>query len=222
MLDVKQCANRGLPAVAAAATFVATAATAFVATAAATAISAVTTAAATTATLAAAAVSTTAAATTVAAATTTATLTATVAAATTTAAATVTTAGFKFFWLRGIHAKRAALIVVTVECLDRSVQLALVAEGHKRESLGSACFAVGDDFDPFNRSISGEEASNVFFSSGVGQVAHVDVHFCLFLSRHHIQHFLRPWRKDQTKCVHQRFCKMNVLALSVENLVGKK
>ena len=73
--------------------------------------------------------------------------------------------------------------------------MALVAERDECKSLGSARFAVGDDFDPFNRSISGEEASNVFFSSGVGQVAHVDVHFCLFLARHHIQHFLRPWRK---------------------------
>ena len=113
----------------------------------------------------------------------------------TTAAAWTEAAGLGFFWLRSVHAKRAALIVVAVECFDRSIQLALVAEGHECESFGSAGFAVGDDFDPFDRSISGEEASNVFFSSGVGQVAHVDVHFCLFLSRHHIQHFPRPWRK---------------------------
>jgi septum formation protein len=87
------------------------------------------------------------------------------------------------------------LIVVTIEGLDGGIQLALVAEGDKRKSLGSARFPVGDDFYPFDRSICGEESSYVFFSCGVGQVAHVDVHFCLFLIRHHIQHFLRPWRE---------------------------
>ena len=39
---------------------------------------------------------------------------------------------------------------------------------------------ISDDFDPFDGSIGGEEAVEVFFRSGVGQVAHVDVHFCLF------------------------------------------
>jgi hypothetical protein len=154
----------------AAATFVA-ATTAFVAAATATTITAATVTAAT-------------AAATISAATAVATTTtaATAFAAVTTAAATWTTAaGLKFFGLRGVYAKFAALIVETIESFDGSVQLALVAERHESESLGSACLAVGDDFDPFNRSISGEESSNVFFSSGVGQVAHVDVHFSRFL-----------------------------------------
>jgi hypothetical protein len=33
-----------------------------------------------------------------------------------------------------------------------------VAEAHEGKSLESTAFVVGDDFDPFNRSISGEEA----------------------------------------------------------------
>jgi hypothetical protein len=72
------------------------------------------------------------------------------------------------------------LIVVTIERFDCCVQLGLVAEGYESESFGSAGFAVGDDFDPFDGAVCGEESRDVFFSSGVGQVAHVDVHFCLF------------------------------------------
>jgi len=79
-------------------------------------------------------------------------------AAATTAAARTTAAGLEFLGLRGVDAKLAALIVVAVESLDGSVQLALVAESHESKSFGSAGFAVGDDFDPFNRSVSGEEA----------------------------------------------------------------
>ena len=98
------------------------------------------------------------------------------------AAATTGTesAGFGFFRFRSVHAKRAALIVVTIERFDRSIHLALVAERHECKSFGSACLAVGDDFYPFDRSISGEEASNVFFSSSVGQVAHVNIHLIQF------------------------------------------
>jgi hypothetical protein len=139
----------GLIPTAAAATFVAAAtAAAFVAAATTTTITAAAVAATTTAatiTAAAAAVATAAAAFTAVA-------------AATAAAARTTAAGLEFFRLRGVDAKLAALIVVAVESLDGSVQLALVAESHESKSFGSAGFAVGDDFDPFNRSVSGEEA----------------------------------------------------------------
>jgi hypothetical protein len=140
----------GLIPTAAAATFVAAAtAAAFVA-------------AATTTTITAAAVAATTTAATITAAAAVATTTAaaafTAVAAATAAAARTTAAGLEFFRLRGVDAKLAALIVVAVESLDGSVQLALVAESHESKSFGSAGFAVGDDFDPFNRSVSGEEA----------------------------------------------------------------
>jgi hypothetical protein len=143
----------GLIPTAAAATFVAAAtAAAFVAAATTTTI----TAAAVAATTTAAATITAAAAATAAVATAAAAFTAVAAA--TAAAARTTAAGLEFFRLRGVDAKLAALIVVAVESLDGSVQLALVAESHESKSFGSAGFAVGDDFDPFNRSVSGEEA----------------------------------------------------------------
>jgi hypothetical protein len=141
----------GLIPTAAAATFVA----------AATAAAFVAAATTTTITAAAVAATTTAAATITAAAavaTTTAAAAFTAVAAATAAAARTTAAGLEFFRLRGVDAKLAALIVVAVESLDGSVQLALVAESHESKSFGSAGFAVGDDFDPFNRSVSGEEA----------------------------------------------------------------
>jgi hypothetical protein len=142
----------GLIPTAAAATFVAAAtAAAFVAAATTTTITAAAVAATTTA---AATISAAAAAV----ATTTAAAAFTAVAAATAAAARTTAAGLEFFRLRGVDAKLAALIVVAVESLDGSVQLALVAESHESKSFGSAGFAVGDDFDPFNRSVSGEEA----------------------------------------------------------------
>jgi hypothetical protein len=140
----------GLIPTAAAATFVA----------AATAAAFVAAATTTTITAAAVAATTTAATITAAAAAAVATAAAafTAVAAATAAAARTTAAGLEFFRLRGVDAKLAALIVVAVESLDGSVQLALVAESHESKSFGSAGFAVGDDFDPFNRSVSGEEA----------------------------------------------------------------
>ncbi len=151
----------GLPAVAAAATFVAAATAAFVATAAATAISATATAA----TISAAATTTAIAAATAAAVTATAATTAFTAVATATAAATVAAAatgagaaGSGFFRLGCVHAERATLMVVAVERLNGGIQLALVAESDKSEPLGLACLTVGDDFYPFDRSVSGEEA----------------------------------------------------------------
>jgi hypothetical protein len=138
-----------------------TAAATFVA--AATAAAFVAAAATTTITAAAAAVATTAA-TTITAAAAVATTTATAAAFTAVAAAAAaaatwtTAAGLEFLRLRGVDAKLAALIVVTIESFDGSIQLALVAESHESKSLGSAGFAVGDDFNPFNGSVSGEEA----------------------------------------------------------------
>jgi hypothetical protein len=142
----------GLIPTAAAATFVAAAtAAAFVAAATTTTITAAAVAATTTAATITAAAAATAAVATAAAAFT-------AVAAATAAAARTTAAGLEFFRLRGVDAKLAALIVVAVESLDGSVQLALVAESHESKSFGSAGFAVGDDFDPFNRSVSGEEA----------------------------------------------------------------
>jgi hypothetical protein len=144
----------GLIPTAAAATFVAAAtAAAFVAAATTTTITAAAVAATTTA-----ATITAAAAAAAAAAVATAAAAFTAVAAATAAAARTTAAGLEFFRLRGVDAKLAALIVVAVESLDGSVQLALVAESHESKSFGSAGFAVGDDFDPFNRSVSGEEA----------------------------------------------------------------
>jgi hypothetical protein len=138
-----------IPTAAAAATFVAAAtAAAFVAAAATTTITAA----------AAVAAATTAATITAAAAVATTAAAAAFTAVAAAAAARTTAAGLEFFRLRGVDAKLAALIVVAVESLDGSVQLALVAESHESKSFGSAGFAVGDDFDPFNRSVSGEEA----------------------------------------------------------------
>lgn len=120
--------------------------------------------------------------TAVATATTAATITAVATAAATAAFAAVAaaTAWFEFLGLRGVHTESAALVVVAIERFNSRVQLALVAEGNESESFGSAGFAVGDDFNPFDRAVCGEESGDVFFSSGIGQVAHVDVHFCLF------------------------------------------
>src|SRR5690606_20738362 len=83
-----------------------------------------------------------------------------VATATTTAVAATAAAEaawLGFLRLRGIHAECAALEVVSIKRLDGSVQLALVAEGHECKSFGSAGFAVGDDFDPFDGAICGKE-----------------------------------------------------------------
>ncbi len=102
----------------------------------------------------------------------------------TTAATTAETAWLGLLRLRGVHAESAALVVVTVKRFDRSVQLALVAERHECKSFGSAGFAVGDDLDPFNGAVSGKETGNVFFGSGVGQVAHINIHFIQFYWHH--------------------------------------
>jgi len=149
--------NVGLPtsAAATAATAITAAATTFVATATAAAFIAAATAA------------------TFVAATTT-----TTAAVATTTESTTTWAGF--FWLGCVHAQRAAVVVILVKGLDGRVQLGLVTECHEGEAFGLAGLTVGDDFDPFDRSKSGEEAGDVSFSSGVGQVAHVNVHLIRF------------------------------------------
>ena len=68
-----------------------------------------------------------------------------------------------------------------IESLNRGIQLALVTKCYECEAFGAARLAVGDDFDPFNRAVGGEEISNVFLGSGVGQVAHIDVHLYYFL-----------------------------------------
>jgi hypothetical protein len=140
----------------------------------------------TAATAAAAATAITAAATAAFVATAAATATAITAAAAVTAAATTTvtaatTAAWTgFFRFGSVHAKSTTVVVVIVESLDGCIQLSLVTEGHESKSLGLPGFTVGDDFDPFNRSKSGEEASNISFSSSVGQVAHVDIHLIQF------------------------------------------
>jgi len=137
-----------------------------------------------TAAAAATAITAAAAAALVAAAATTATtITAAAVAATTTAAAITATATATWtglFRLGSIHAESTTIVVVIVESLNGCVQLSLITEGHESKSLGLPGFTVGDDFDPFNRSKSGEEASNVSFSSSVGQVAHVDIHLIQF------------------------------------------
>jgi hypothetical protein len=137
----------------------------------------------TAATAAAAATAITAAATAAFVATAAATATAITAAAAVTAAATTTVtaaAWTGFFRFGSVHAKSTTVVVVIVESLDGCIQLSLVTEGHESKSLGLPGFTVGDDFDPFNRSKSGEEASNISFSSSVGQVAHVDIHLIQF------------------------------------------
>ncbi len=112
---------------------------------------------------------------------TTITAAAAVAAATATAVATTTTAAWTgFLGLGSIHAESATVVIILVESLDGCVQLGLVTERHESKSLGLPGFTVGDDFDPFNRSESGEECGNVSFSSGVGQIAHVDIHLIQF------------------------------------------
>ena len=152
----RDAGNAGLPATAAATTAAATAITA-----AATAAFVATAATAATAITAAAA--------------------ATIAAATTTAVAATTAATWTgFLGLRSIHAESAAVVIILVESLDGCIQLGLITKRHESESFGLPGFAVGDDFDPFNRSKSGEEAGDVSFSSSVGQVAHVDIHLIQF------------------------------------------
>ena len=145
----------------AAAAFAAAAAT-FVATAAAATL---------VATAAAATFVATAAATFVAAATTTA-----AAVATTTAATWTSFLGFGW-----VHTKWTTIVVIIVEGFDSRVQLGLVTEGDESKSLGLPGFTIRDDFDPFDRSKSGKETSDVSFSSSVGQVAHVDIHCFQFL-----------------------------------------
>ena len=85
------------------------------------------------------------------------------------------------FRLRSVHAKWTSVEIVIVEGFNSRIQLGLVAEGHESETLGLSGLAIGDDFDPFDRSKSGKETSDVSFSSSVGQVAHVDIHCLQFL-----------------------------------------
>ena len=138
-----------------------------VATTAATAAT-VSTAAATTfvATATAATVSTAAAAAFVATATATAV----------SATATATAAWACFTWFGGVHAKRAALVIFLVEAFDGRIELGLVTECHERKSLGLSGITVGNDFDPFDGSVCGEEVGDVSFSCCVGQIAHINVH----------------------------------------------
>ena len=140
-----------------------------VATTAATAAT-VSTAAATTfvATATAATVSTAAAAAFVA--------TATATAVSATATATATAAWACFTWFGGVHAKRAALVIFLVEAFDGRIELGLVTECHERKSLGLSGITVGNDFDPFDGSVCGEEVGDVSFSCCVGQIAHINVH----------------------------------------------
>jgi len=146
-----------LPASAAAATFVA--------------------AAASTSTAAAATFVAAAAAATFVATATAATFVATAAAATfvatATATATTTTAGAGFGC---VDAKRATAEVFFVECLDGIVEAALVSECDECEAFGLSGVAVSDDFDAFDGAEFGEENVEIVFGSGVGQVAHVNIH----------------------------------------------
>jgi hypothetical protein len=142
-----------------------------------------------TATAAAATATTITAAAATFVATAAATATTITAAAVTAAAAAATTAAItaaaaatwtSFFRLGSVHPEGATVVVIVVESLDGCIQLTLVTEGHKGKSLGLPGFTVGNDFHPFNRSKSGEEASNISFSSSVGQIAHVNIHLIRF------------------------------------------
>jgi hypothetical protein len=139
-----------------------------------------TVAAATTATLAAAFVAAataafvaTAAATFVAA--TAATL---VAAATTFVAAATTTAGTGLTGFRCIDAQRTALIVLVVQSGNRRIGSRHFAHRNKCKTTRAARFTIGDDFHAFHRTVGTEELGDLIFSSGEGQIAHIDIHNC--------------------------------------------
>lgn len=122
-------------------------------------------------------------------------------AATATAAATIsaTAAGTGFTGFGGIYAKRAALVILVVEAFNGRVELGLIAEGHERKSLGLAGIAVGNDFDPFNGAVCGEEVGDVSFGCCVGQVAHINVHLFYFVTPIFLKRFLRSWRHGPNK-----------------------
>jgi len=145
-----------LPASAAAATFVA--------------------AAASTSTAAAATFVAAAAAATFVATATAATFVATAAAATFVATATATTTTTAGAGFGCVDAKRATAEVFFVECLDGIVEAALVSECDECEAFGLSGVAVSDDFDAFDGAEFGEENVEIVFGSGVGQVAHVNIH----------------------------------------------
>jgi hypothetical protein len=166
------CAWLGLTpiAAAAAAAFVATAA------AAATAITAAATAASVTTAAAAFIAAATAAAT--AATITAAAATAFVAAAATTfvtaAAATTASAGFASFSC--VDAECTTLIVLVVQCCNCCIGACVICHGNEGKATWAPCFTISNDFDTFNGAMLAEEIGYFFFSSGEGQIAHIDIH----------------------------------------------
>ena len=133
-------------------TIAATAATAFVATAAATTISAAT------------AFVATAAATFVAAT------------AATFVATTTTATSAWFTCLSRVDSQRTALVVLVIQCGNSCISTRYFAHRNKCKPTWAACFTVGYDFDSFNGAVGAEEVGNLIFSSGEGQIAHIDIH----------------------------------------------
>ncbi len=106
-------------------------------------------------TVAAAIATTTATVSTAAAFVATAAATVSTAAAVSTSAAAATTTWFA--WFGCVHAECTTLIVVFVESFNGRVELALVTESHECKSFGLPGVTVGDDLDPFNWAMCGEE-----------------------------------------------------------------
>jgi hypothetical protein len=165
------CAWMGLtPIAAAAAAFVAaTAAAATTITAAATAASVATAAAAFIA-----AATATAAAATITTATAAAFVAATAATFVATAAATTASAGFASFSC--IDTERTTLIVLVVQCCNCCIGACVICHGNEGKAAWAPSFTISNDFDTFNRAMLAEEIGYFFFSSGEGQIAHIDIH----------------------------------------------
>ena len=137
------------------------------------------------ATTAAAVAAATATITTVAAATATvsaafvATAATFVAAAATTfvaAAATTASAGFASFCC--VDTQGTALVVLVIQCGNRRIGSRHFAHGNKCKTTRAARFTIGDDFHAFHRTVGTEELGDLIFSSGEGQIAHIDIHNC--------------------------------------------
>jgi hypothetical protein len=147
---------------------------------------------ATTATATASAATTTATAIIVATATLAAAVATTASSATTTAftaavaattSATATTACTGLTRLGRIHAQRATSQVGTIHRLRGFGDLRGICQGHEGKASWSAGLAVSDQFHTLNGSEGGECFCYFFFSSTVGQIAHIDVHYSISLAK---------------------------------------
>ena len=82
------------------------------------------------------------------------------------------------------------MIILFVEAFDGRIELGLVTKCNERESLGLSGITIGDDFDPFDGAVFGEEVRDVSFSCCVGQVAHINVHLFYFMTPIFLKRFL--------------------------------